>query len=302
VHIVRSGTASTLCQHCKRPTDLHLCTDCQTQLVNMLDEIPWLLEQLDARIQRLDRVSAGTVGRSRRPDELNVMDFAAAEEARKVRKTLLHWVNVVAERHTGRRPPALDTAATPDLARWLSTNVKAIARLDLANKGRHPLYDDIANLVGQDQRGGQLVQAINPVEKHIVGPCPTITGRKRDGAPRQCGQVLFADTYDKTVTCPICKQDINVEDNRKKAAADRDLHTKDSLLEVLTNIDEPVTADKLELWITARRLRPRGYRHDGAIVEFRINDHDEPVYSVERARKLRRRDNNLRQRRRISHA
>jgi uncharacterized Zn finger protein (UPF0148 family) len=198
------------------------------------------------------------------------------------------------------RPP---TSRTRDgLARWLRVNVDAIARIDLAKKGRHPLYDDIAKLVGTNQRGGQLVSAINRTEKHAAGPCPTITGRHRDGTPRQCGEMLFADTYDKTTTCPTCKQDIDVEKNRRQAAADRDLHAKADLVEVLANIDEPVAEHQVDLWITARRLRPRGYQHDGGIVEFRISDKDEPVYSVERARRLRRRDNNLRQRRRVTHA
>jgi hypothetical protein len=287
-----------LCQHCKKPAQLYLCTDCTNLLANMLDEIPWLLNELDARIQKLDRISIGTIGRTRRPEELDVMDFDAAEEARKIRKTLLHWVNTITQRHTGRTPPGLATVDTKDLARWLHTNVKAIARLDLARKGRHPLYDDINTLVGTNQQGGQLVKAINPIQKHLVGPCPTITGRHRNGTPRQCGQVLFADTYDRVVTCLVCKQDIDVKKNRERAAADRDLHTKSSLLEVLANIDEPVTEHQVDAWIAAKRLRPRGYRIDGTIREFRLNEHDEPVYSVERARKLRRRDNNLRTRQR----
>lgn len=279
------------CQHCKRPTQNYLCDDCTDTLHDMLSQIPWLLDELDTRIQKLDRINIGTIGRSRRPDELTVIDFDALELARDIRKKLLKWVTNIAQHHTGRQPAALHTVTTPDLARWLATNTHAIARLALAGA----LYRDINHIVGTNQQGGQLIRAINPVEHHLVGPCPTITGRDHNGTPRQCTTTLYADTYDRTVTCPTCKQDIDVETTRIRAAQARDLHTRDALLDVLTNIDEPVTPDRLDAWIRARRLRPAGYLHanDNTITEYRINPNVQPVYSVERARKLRRRDHQL---------
>jgi hypothetical protein len=280
------------CQACTRPTDLFLCPDCVETLTNMLDQLPWLIDELDTRIQRLDRVGAGTIGRNRRPDELNVMDFDAAETARELRQKLVRWVETVAEKHTGRRPPALNTTTTKNLARWLHANTHAIARLPLAGK----LYRDIKTIVGPDQQGGQLVRAINPTENHLVGPCPTITGRDHQGHPRQCGHILFADTYDRTVTCPTCNQDINVERNRTRAAAERDLHTETQLLEVLTNCGEPIDPDTLKEWIKTRRLRPAGRLHNGLIVPTHTHDQEPLVYSIKRARKLRARDGQLRRR------
>jgi uncharacterized Zn finger protein (UPF0148 family) len=284
----------TNCQACHRPNDLYLCQNCQTQLANMLDQLPWLLDELDNRIARLDRITAGTIGRNRRPDEMNPIDFDAIELARTIRKKLLHWVETIATRAAGRPPNALTTVATADLARWLNHNISHIARLDLATKGRHPLYDDITRMVGtSDQRTGTLVRAINPEERHLVGPCPTITGRNPDGTPRQCQTNLFADTYDQTVDCPHCQQTVNVETTRLQAAADRDLHTRNSLLDVLNAIDEPINPNQLDRWIKYRRLQRKGWLQDGTATEYQLTERAEPLYSVDQARKLRRRDQRI---------
>ncbi|PQM51816.1 DUF1922 domain-containing protein [Mycolicibacter virginiensis] len=279
------------CQHCRRTTQNYLCDDCTDALDDMLSQIPWLLEELDNRIQRLDRTTTGTIGRSRGPDELSVIDFDAAKLARTTRTTLLNLAETVAHIASG-RTPRLETVTTGDLALWIACKLPHIVRHHTAGN----TYRIIDNLVGSDQQGGQLVRAINPIEHHLVGPCPTITGRDHLGYPRQCGHVLFADTYDRTVTCPACQQEIDVERTRLATAQARDHHTREDLLDLLTNIDEPVNPNQLDRWITARRLRPTGWLHDGTITEFRLNPAAEPVYSLDRARKLRRRDDNLRAR------
>ncbi len=291
----------TTCQHCHRRSELYLCDSCQIDLCNRLDQIPWLLKELDNRIQKLDRLSVGTIGRNRRPDTLDAIDFDAIEVARTIRKTLLHWVETIATRATGRPPTALNTASTADLARWLSANITHIARINLNHRGRHQLYDDITHIAGTPEQAGQLHHAINPTEHHLVGPCPTPIGRNHDGTPRECGRTLYADTYDKTTTCPDCHHTIDVETNRLRAAGQRDLHTRTNLIDVLATIDEPVEPTRVDQWINARRLRPGGYQHDQTIIEFKIHPNDEPVYSLDRARKLRRRDNGLTRRRTRSH-
>ncbi len=50
------GVMMNVCQACKRQAQLYLCDDCETTLANMLDQIPWLLDELDARIQGMDRI------------------------------------------------------------------------------------------------------------------------------------------------------------------------------------------------------------------------------------------------------
>lgn len=273
-----------LCQACKRPeNNNYLCTDCETTLADMLSQIPWLIEELDTRIQRFDRITQGTIGRARSIDPPAIIDFDACETARNLRADLLRWVERVAEAHTGRRPAVLHTAATADLARWLQHNVHHIARLALAGN----LFHDIEKKVGQDQTGGQLVKAINRTARHFAGTCPTIRGHNPRGEPLHCDQPLYADTDERTTTCPKCKQDINVEANRRQSEIDRDLMTEPKLLEVLADLGENVSRVRFYRWVKELRIRPKGWIHNGAIVPVRIRRGDPAVYSLARARKLR---------------
>ncbi|MBI3226613.1 MAG: DUF1922 domain-containing protein [Mycolicibacterium cosmeticum] len=281
---------------CKRPSQRYLCDDCATVLSNMLDQVPGLLGELDARIQKLDRVPHGTIGRTRGAADLNVMDFDAAETARDARKTLRRWVETVTNRHSGRIPPGLDTCATRDFARWLQVNIDAIAHLDCAGD----IFADINNLVGSGHRGGKLVKAIDRRERHFAGPCPTICDYDKTGRPIECGHILHAEIGDRTVDCPKCKQEIDVEKNRSKALASRDLMTVPTLVEALYNAGEPAEAEKIERWITSQRLRPRGYLHQGVFVKKQVRKEDPAVYSFERARKLVRRDQQLIRRQKVT--
>jgi hypothetical protein len=297
----------TDCQHCKRPTDLFLCADCVVVLAEMIGQLPWLLDELDARIQRLDRVSIGTIGRQRRPDELNVMDFDAAEIARKAEQTIRDLVTTINGpgpirlqctvthnfigplRPAWRRLPCGYRPTRIELIDWLTRRVDAIARHEKAGH----VYRELKRLVGSDQRGGQLLKAINLTKRHFAGLCPTVRGHGPDGEAIECEQPLYADVDERTTECPTCGQTIDVERNRRDTAAARDLRTADEILEILANLDEPVEPKTLNAWIQSQRLRPKGWRHDGAIVETRINQNSQPVYSLKRARKLRHRDQQL---------
>lgn len=281
---------------CKRASQLFLCNDCTTVLRNMLARVPELLDDLDARIQKLDRVPHGTIGRGRGPSDLNVMDFDAAETARSTRKLLRGWVNTIAERHTGRRPPGLDTIATRDLALWLQVNVDAIARLDCAGK----VFQDINQLVGSGDKGGRLVRAIDRRERHFAGPCPTITGHDDTGHAIECGEILYAQVGDRTVDCPECGEEIDVAKNQRRALASRDLMTEPTLLEALDNAGEPIEPAILTRWIAIKRLRPRGYLHQGQFVKTRVQEADRALYSFDTARRLWRRDNRLTRRQKVT--
>lgn len=280
-----------LCQECKRQCQLYLCEDCTKILADILSQLPFLIEELDTRIQKLDRINSGTIGRNRRPDELNLIDFDAAETARKLRQELTTWVERVAEQHTGRKPPGLATVRTTDLARWLQANVEAIARIDCAGA----LFHDIKKRVGNDTRGGTLVKAINRTARHFAGPCPTIRAHNGRGEEITCDEILYADEDDRTITCPACKQDIDVEQNRLRANVKRDLMTEPKLLETMNNLDEKVSRVTFYRWVREKRIRPKGWIHDGRIMPIRIRRGDPAVYSLARARKVRTREQQKKQ-------
>lgn len=271
------------CQHCKRQTQNYLCDDCTDQLHDMLTQIPWLLQELDTRIQKLDRINIGTIGRSRRPDELTVIDFDALDIARDIRKKLLKWVTQIAQHHTGRQPAALHTVTTPDLARWLATNTHAITRTTHAGN----LYRDINHIVGTNQQGGQLIDAINRQDRTYYGPCNTTIGRDQHGRPRPCGHDLYGPRESAEITCPSCK---STHDPRRQLTATintRDLVTETVLLETLDTMGEPVSRVQLYAWIKSGQLTPRGWVHAGRIVPYKVRHKDPRVFSLKQARELR---------------
>ncbi|WP_016892054.1 hypothetical protein [Mycobacteroides abscessus] len=175
----------------------------------MLDQVSELLAELDARIQKLDRVPHGTIGRTHGPSDLNVMDFDAAETARETRKMVRCGVETVTAQHRGRRPPGLDAVETRMFARWLQVNVETIARLDIAGK----IYDDIKELIGSGDKGGTLVRAIDRRERHFAGSCPTVKGWDANGRVIECGEMLYDEYGSRTIDYPTCGQEIDVKRN-----------------------------------------------------------------------------------------
>lgn len=271
------------CKHCGGAATLFLCDDCVWRLKEALRELAWLLKQLDTTVHRQDKLNTGSIGGS--SDNPSPINFGAMETARETRATLLRLVETIAQDRIGRMPPALKTVATPDLAAWLASNVRHIARHTTA---AHVLTT-ITGLVDDDERGrpGPLYTAINRTDRRFAGPCPTIRGHNPRGERIECGTMLYAAFDEDYTRCPQCETEIDVDRNRMKAAVDRDLLPEPKLLEVLEDLGEKVSRVKLYEWIKAGRLQRRGWIHQGAIVQFRIRRGDPTVFSLSQARQLR---------------
>ena len=270
------------CQHCTRTTDLHLCTPCATNLADLLAELPWLLHQLDITLCRRDHLNSGGPGHTH--VDANPINVGAMELMRQASATLHAIALDVSEIHASEQIPALVNASPPLIAAWLRGNVGAIANHPKA--GEH--YKAIEKLVG-DPNPGPLHAAINRPATRFAGPCPTIRAHDRDGAPVRCGTTLWAHDDDVHTTCTRCGTPIHVEENIRRAAMLRDLLPAEVILDVLENLGEPVRPETLYGWITSGRLRSNLFLTARGITKRRLRPSDPRVYSVTRARQLRRR-------------
>lgn len=279
------------CATCGTPAQTNICVDCEARLAEALRELVWLLRQLDVTTRRLDKLNKGAVGGS--CDNPSPINFGAMETARETRSLLLELVATVMATGTGRLATMLEAVATPDLAAWLAVNTRHIANHPDASR----IFTAITGLVDDDERGrpGPLYTAINRTDRRFAGPCPTLRGHNDRGEPIRCGTMLYA-AFDEVFTrCPRCETEIDVKQNRIRAAADRDIVTEKQLLEILANeakLDgEPIVSRvKLYEWIRARRLEPKGWLHDGRPVKFHIQRGDPRLFSLAQARDNRRRD------------
>jgi hypothetical protein len=254
----------------------------------MLNQLPSLLDELDTRIERLDRINTGTIGRrSQRPDEINAIDFDAAETARKIRKKLTKWVQTIAQQHTGRPPPTLHTITTQNLARWLKINTPAIAQLQCAGQ----LYHDIHKLVGTPDHAGQLQTAIDIPQPttRFIGPCIHYIENNR-----HCATLLYAKPEATQVTCPSCRTTHNIQKMTQylENRADVMRFTATEILTIMAQRGTPIPPRSWSRWRKNGRIKIRGYKRPdnpdgtrGSIGLNRRTDDDEPVYRLSEVRK-----------------
>lgn len=281
----------SICLHCRRRTELYLCDDCKNELADMLDQMPWLIEQLDTTLTRQDKLTTATVGKSaENPSPINV---GAMKLSRTTRTTLLALAEQVATTFHG-RTPQFETVATGDLALWIGCKIDRIQRHHTAGQ----VYATINELVGDGDNtdGGTLVLAINRSDRAYYGPCNNIVGRDRHGRERNCGRDLYAPRDAINVTCPRCDTTVDARKQIERTRSASDLRTVDLLLDTMRNLGENVSRVKLYEWIKAGRLQPRGwYNKDHGIVDHYIRRGDPKVFSLSQARQLRWHEQELKQ-------
>lgn len=290
----------TKCRKCSQKCDLYLCNDCIDQLQEHLTEIAWLIGELEITLTGQDVLTTGSVGQS--SEEPSPIRFDSQGNPNTIgdqtRNAVTTWVRDLCETRRiafepvrvvpldfigplpderWRRLPKRYRPTAADAAEWLAEHVHAIA----ADPGAARCFKEMADL-----RAGAL-RMINRPDRHFAGPCPTIKAYSRTGKAIECGKFLYAATDERSVTCPACKQPVDVQRNRQRAWREGDRLTERILLKRLKDIEEPVSERQLYRWLRQRKLAPVGWLHKGVFVEHYILRGDPRVFSLRAVRQLR---------------
>jgi hypothetical protein len=268
----------TDCRNCRRQTDLYLCQLCTKELGAVLGELPWLLDQLEVTVVRMDKLSTGVIGRS--SDNPSPINVGAMELARNLRGQLGTIIRDLCEAR-GVQPPAKAWSSSV-MAEWIHRNLSTIA----CSEGAGETYRELRSGVEA------VLAAINRTSRMYCGPCLTVVGHNSRGEDIECGADLYADRYSDNVQleqiqCKRCNQWVNPREQLLATIRRRDLLPEAVLLETLDTLGEKVSRVKLYDWIRANKLQPRGYVHHGRIVPHRIQRGDPRVFSLSHARALR---------------
>jgi hypothetical protein len=249
------------CTQCGGRGQLPLCTRCVDQLEGMLTDLSWLLGELEVTADRQDRLS---VGKSRRMGHASPANVGAIELQRAVREEL-RWT-------VGR--PTLPIRNPQLWVWWIRTHLDEIVRAPDAAA----VYRTVVRLSGFHSPG-PIHHAINKPERRFAGECP------------DCGELCYARCYeDIYATCGACGLPVDVEKNRTRTVVEYDLLPERALLQILDNLDEHVPRVTLYAWIKTGKLPGAGYLSANGIVAHKGGPRDPRVYSLDRARALRRRE------------
>ena len=264
----------TDCRNCRRETDLFLCQLCTKELGALLGELPWLLDQLDITVIRMDKLSTGVIGRS--SDNPSPINVGAMELSRTLRGQLGTIIRDVCESR-GVQPPA-KVWSNSRMAEWIGTHLGSVA------------CDENAGQIYRELRNGTegILAAINRISRMYCGPCTTVVGHNPQGEDIECGHDLYADREAVGDSrCVKCQRSFNPREQLLITIKRRDLLPESALLETLETLGEKVSRVRLYDWIRAGSLQPRGYVHHGRIVPNRIQRGDPRVFSLSHARQLR---------------
>lgn len=239
---------------CGQPCDgAYVCGSCTTDLWNVLNRLPDLLDELDIARTRQARLADGTGRTVGRPLPWN-------EPASRVRAELLHrlWSLVsacadagIASAEETQREPWPVSGDDRDATRWLMCRVEPLARV--------PWGPDALDLVRVAARGWRLVD--HPPERIFAGPCGL------------CGEDLYATPGEPVVVCGACRTPEDVEERRAflLAKVDDQLVTATEMARALTTLGQPVTPERIRQWKHRGRILARGSNLAGVPV-YRVGD------------------------------
>lgn len=280
---------SAVCRNrkCGRPTGEFLCSDCTSVLADVLEGVPWLLEQLAVTALRLDRVNSG-LRAGKRPDRPLPFNPEAAELHASLDNSITTWVRHLCESRGigyvpvgyvaaafmgplprgGRRVPVDYVETSAGTARWLLEHVDAV-RLDEAGGD---IFREITGLAEAS------LAAINPPPGLVFrGPCPTLLRTSKHGQAAECGTALYADRELQFIVCDRCnvRHDVSLLEQQLLARIGAQVFELGDLLRVLRELGNPIPRGTVASWISRGQLKAQ--QHNGG----------RPLYRVDDARRLR---------------
>ena len=227
----------------------------------MLADLSWLLRELEVTAGRQDRLTVGAVRSASSPAQIN---FGA--------DGLMGDVGIELQTVVSALGGPWTPASPRQRVRWLRGRLEALA--DLKDARQH--YRTIEDWAGRNGPG-PIHDLINRPDRRFAGDCP------------DCGELTWARHHDDAYTvCDSCGVPVDVDKNRTRAIVEYDLLPERALLQILDNLCEHVPRVTLYSWITSGKLPPLGYLSADGIVSRRAGRHDPRVYSLNRARSLRR--------------
>ena len=267
----------TDCRNCRRETELFLCQLCAKELGALLNDLPWLLDQLEITVIRQDKLSTGVIGRS--SDNPSPINVGAMELSRNLRGQLGTILRDLCEMR-GVEPGAA-AWSNSTMAEWLGRNLAAIS------------CSPDAGLIYREIRGGteSSLAAINRISRMYCGPCTTVVSHNAQGEDIECGVDLYADRDNPIdIRCLKCNTWINPREQLMVHVKRRDLMSEKELIDAMRAVGEPVTEALLDQWLRTNKLTVRGYMHRGRILAKPFSRRDFRIFSLSQARELRARN------------
>lgn len=246
---------------CDRPAgDAFNCRHCGDALTQVLNETPWLVDELNIVITKQARYGSGGGSKTVGKTQPLPLDIRASDALTAYVGLLGSWVRMFCEEQPAWKMPKGDPAS---LARWLVVRVNDIRHHGAGN-------DCISELCAAFAAGRYAVD--RPADRWYAGPCNADLEDAAMGTAL-CGVDLYAKAGARTVTCRNCDAEYDVKARRDWliAAAEDQLADATTIARAVSWLGaEPLTPERVWQWAKRGRITAKG--HAGTKPLYRVGD------------------------------
>lgn len=182
------------------------------------------------------------------------VNFNANALQRRTAETLVSWAIVLRASTVAYRPGMFDYQAPKRAATWIADNIEAVT-----------CHEHVAQLHADIKRTTSAIKHAIDIRRppRYCGPC---TADHPDAPDLRCDFEITAHRRAKTVRCPRCKTEHQVDELiRENLAGIEDWHFRaHELLRIIGNFEIPVSKTTFYRWRREGKLRPAQYDTTGA--------------------------------------